>query len=57
MTPKLIIVLGLPCNEGEDVDKVSCAMKAQLQCLPMLEAATPAGECPSGHGMGTRWLQ
>lgn len=57
MTPKLIIVLGLPCNGGEDVDKVSCAMKAQLQCLPMLEAATPAGECPSGHGMGTRWLQ
>lgn len=32
-------------------------MKAQLQCLPMPEAATPAGECPSGHGMGTRWLQ
>lgn len=54
MTPKLILVLGLPCNGGEDVDKVSCAMKAQLQCLPMPEMATSAGECPSGLGMGPR---
>lgn len=52
MTPKLILVSGLACNGGEDVDKVSCAMKAQLQCLPMPEVATSAGECPSGHGMG-----
>lgn len=39
------------------MDEVSCAKKAQLQCLPMPETATSAGECPSGHGMGTRWLQ
>lgn len=37
MTPKLILVSGLPCNGGEDVDKVSSAIKAQLQCLPCLK--------------------
>lgn len=42
MTPKLILVMALPCNGGKDGDKVSCAMKEQLHCLPMPEVATPA---------------